>query len=138
MFMVQSIIDLNFARSTAAEELAAQDAMGICWEPYRRTLERKCAIIDAMTAEERREFVHGIRQQRIEEIASDAGVPRADVVALLNGYTQLADSVAAELLCETTHRTMIAGRCPWCGGDTYETGETQYFTVEMLPAVSAN
>lgn len=119
MFDDVPTIDLNVARSSAADELAAQQAMGIHWGPYQNTLRRKCAIIDAMTPDERTEFADGIDARRIDEIAETAGVERADVVALLNGYVILADAVAEEMLCFHTHELMIAGKCPWCSEELY-------------------
>jgi hypothetical protein len=113
------VVDLNDARDTAAGELAAQRAMGVRWSLYHETLARKCAIIDAMTDDERITFVDGIEKHRIDEIASQAGVDRADVVALLHGYTVLAGVVAEHTLCAQTHEGMLAGVCPWCGAEVY-------------------
>jgi len=114
MFDDVPTIDLNVARSIAAEELANQLSRGIHWGPCQDTLRRKCAIIDAMTPDERREFADGICNARIAQIAEDAGVDRADVVDLIDGYTMLAEVIAEEFLCQCSHGTVVAGRCSWC------------------------
>lgn len=132
------VVDLNVARSTAAGELVAQLAMGIQSGTYQTTLRRKCAIIDAMTPHERTHFSNGIDISRIDEIAARAGVHRTDVVALLNGYTILADVVSEELPCHCTHDTMIAGTCPWCSEEVFSLSLPAIEEVDMGPSPCLN
>ena len=53
---------------------------------WRQRNERICAIIDAMTRDERRTFLCALDRFDVERIARDSGVPELDVVAFLTWY----------------------------------------------------
>ncbi len=91
---------------------------------FVRRNRRICTIIDAMTADERRNVLPAIAKSNIERIAFDSGVSEIEVATFLTwyvsqihgfNYQQGTRGLQLEDLCGGAHAKLIAGTCPWCG-----------------------
>lgn len=91
---------------------------GLSPEFVRRN-RRICAIIDAMTADERRTVLPAFAKSNIERIASESGVAEIDVATFLTWYVSRIHGFNYQKgtrgPCERAHAKLLAGTCPWCG-----------------------
>jgi hypothetical protein len=90
---------------------------------FVRRKRRVCAIIDAMTGDERRTVLPAFAKSNIERIAFDSGVSEIEVATFLTSYVSQVQRVNYQhgtagpwlALCARAHAKLLEGTCPWCG-----------------------
>lgn len=92
-------------------------------------LRRECAIVHAMSEQERRTPELALEPNRRDHIARAAGVTPTEVFFLVQRQKPGTASERANsarragwrvtTLCPATHSEMAKGKCPWCGRDLF-------------------
>ncbi|MHB9066878.1 MAG: hypothetical protein ACYC4B_24100 [Pirellulaceae bacterium] len=93
-------------------------------------LRRECAIVHAMSQEERDAPELALEHERQARIAKTAGVTKTEVSYLVQRQQPgvvsqrrlgaLATGWRVTTLCPATHLEMATGKCPWCGRELFD------------------
>ena len=118
------LVAIKRASSIAADFVTKfpeiEQVQNAVFEKFRR-------VIETMQPEERSNpQLFQLEPERIDRVAEESNVS-VDVIHTLldlvarNGPLPLENRVAPNL-CDTYHKKMAAGTCPWCGKAIYQTG----------------